>query len=442
MGLSTDYHDLLEVATMPINQTIKSGYMEGTGGLNAVDWQERISMSRMRSYRRSRAAQMLVDSGVDAALLLSAPNIRYVAGVATNSVSAAGGFHYTLLTAEGKVTHWDSPDHAVVQRRNCPWLDDVRYVVPGVGIAPAALGPGDASDVLLAAMADEIAGALRDHGIASGKIAFDTTQNALGQRLEHLGFTVTMDAGALLGRARAIKSHDEVECLRMTAAICDAGFQAMKEMIKPGARDNEIWAEAVRRIISLGGEHGGGKLSSGPDPWPKSQSDLSDRIIRPGDVVYADIYNIAYNGYRSCYYRTFTCGKAKESTKDAYKRAVENLYDVLGQIRPGASTKEIAARFPDPRGEYWDYYDIRAPWQMTTNHWAHGIGLGHYELPFIWRGISLQHPMTIEEGMTMAVETQDRDESQGVRVEEMVVVRSSGVEVLSLWPVGEITEVV
>ncbi len=388
---------------MPINQTIKSGYMEGTGGLNAVDWQERISMSRMRSYRRSRAAQMLVDSGVDAALLLSAPNIRYVAGVATNSVSAAGGFHYTLLTAEGKVTHWDSPDHAVVQRRNCPWLDDVRYVVPGVGIAPAALGPGDASDVLLAAMADEIAGALRDHGIASGKIAFDTTQNALGQRLEHLGFTVTMDAGALLGRARAIKSHDEVECLRMTAAICDAGFQ---------------------------------------DTWPKSQSDLSDRIIRPGDVVYADIYNIAYNGYRSCYYRTFTCGKAKVSTKDAYKRAVENLYDVLGQIRPGASTKEIAARFPDPRGEYWDYYDIRAPWQMTTNHWAHGIGLGHYELPFIWRGISLQHPMTIEEGMTMAVETQDRDESQGVRVEETVVVRSSGVEVLSLWPVGEITEVV
>ena len=40
----------------------------------------------------------------------------------------------------------------------------------------------------------------------------------------------------------------------------------------------------------------------------------------------------------------------------------------------------------------------------------------------------------------MAVETQDRDGSQGVRVEEMVVVRADGVEVLSTWPVWEITE--
>ena len=42
----------------------------------------------------------------------------------------------------------------------------------------------------------------------------------------------------------------------------------------------------------------------------------------------------------------------------------------------------------------------------------------------------------------MAVETQDRDGSQGVRVEEMVVVRKDGVELLSNWPVSEITEIV
>jgi Xaa-Pro aminopeptidase len=45
----------------------------------------------------------------------------------------------------------------------------------------------------------------------------------------------------------------------------------------------------------------------------------------------------------------------------------------------------------------------------------------------------------LEEGMTMAVETQDRDGSQGVRVEEMIVVRRGGVEVLSRWPVAELT---
>jgi Xaa-Pro aminopeptidase len=49
--------------------------------------------------------------------------------------------------------------------------------------------------------------------------------------------------------------------------------------------------------------------------------------------------------------------------------------------------------------------------------------------------------MVLEEGMTMAVETQDRDGDQGVRVEEMVVIRENGIELLSRWPVWEITVV-
>jgi Xaa-Pro aminopeptidase len=43
--------------------------------------------------------------------------------------------------------------------------------------------------------------------------------------------------------------------------------------------------------------------------------------------------------------------------------------------------------------------------------------------------------------MTMAVETQEPADRQGVRVEEMVVVRDDGVELLSQWPVEEITVV-
>jgi len=416
--------------------------MEGTGGSTAVDWEERISLSRLRTYRRDRAVKSLVDAGLDAVLLLLDPNIRYVASVATSSVSAAGGFHYTLLTADGEIVHWDSADHAMVQRRTCPWLDDVRFAAPGVGIVPTAMGGGPGAEFLLQAMADEIVSALRDKGISSGRLGLDSPHPALIERLRSGGFEVSADGTRALARARSIKSGDEVECLRMAAALCEAGFQAMRESIKPGMRDSEVWAEAVKRIIALGGEHAGGKLSSGPDTWPKSQSDLSDRVIRPGDVVYADFYNIGYNGYRSCYYRTFSCGRAGTAAQDAYKRAVDNLYSVLEAIRPGVSTDEVARRFPDSHGEYWDFYGITAGWQMTTNHWGHGLGLSLYEIPLIWRGISLEHPMVLEEGMTMAVETQDRDSSQGVRVEEMVVVRRAGVEVLSRWPVWEITEVI
>jgi Xaa-Pro aminopeptidase len=408
----------------------------------ATDWEGRGDLDRLRRERTAKATREVAAAGYDAVLLLTDPNIRYATSVATSSVSGAGGFHYSLLTADGEITHWDSADHAMVQREACPWLDDIRYAAPGIGIVPAAIGGGSGVAAMREAMVNEVVGGLRDRGITSGRVGLDVSQPPLMAELEKAGHDVDAGAGTALAKARAIKTEDEIECLRMSAAICEAGFQAMKDMIKPGVRDNDVFGEAVRRIIALGGEHGGGKLSSGPDTWPKSQSDLSDRIIRPGDVVYADFYNIGYNGYRSCYYRTFSCGKARRETHDAYKRAVENLHAVLDAIKPGATTAEAAQHFPDAEGEYWDYYGATDAWQITTNHWGHGIGLSLYEIPLIWRGVSLDHPVELREGMTMAVETQDRDGSQGVRVEEMVVVREHGVEVLSQWPVGEITEVV
>lgn len=423
---------------MPIT---RAGYMEGTRGSMATDWEGRGDLDRLRRDRTAKATQAVADAGYDAVLLLSDPNIRYVTSVATSSVSGAGGFHYSLLTAGGAITHWDSADHAMVQREACPWLKDIRFAAPGIGIVPAAIGGGSGVDAMRDAMVHEVRSALHDHGIAAGRLGLDVSSPPLMAALEGAGYAVDAGAGAALAHARATKTEDEIACLRMSAAICEAGFQAMKDMIKPGVRDNEIFAESVRRIIALGGEHGGGKLSSGPDTWPKSQADTSDRIIRPGDVVYADFYNIGYNGYRSCYYRTFSCGKARPETHDAYKRAVENLYAVLEAIEPGATTADAARHFPDAEHEYWDYYDAGHAWQITTNHWAHGIGLSLYEIPLIWRGVSLDHPIELKEGMTMAVETQDRDGSQGVRVEEMVVIRKDGVELLSNWPVWEITEV-
>lgn len=418
---------------------LEPGYMQGTRGAMAVDWERRIDMARMRSERLARAKEAIAQAGYDAVLLLSDPNIRYVAAVATTSVSGAGGFHYTLLSAGGRITHWDSADHAIHERHGCPWLTDIRYAAPGIGIVPAALGPGPAAEELAERMADEVADALREHGLSSGRVGLDAGQPQLAALLERRGYRVDTHAGAALAQARTIKTEDEIECLRLSASVCEAAFQAMKEAIRPGVRDSEVFARGIARIVELGGEPAGGNISSGPNTWPKSQADVTDRIIRPGDVVYSDLYNIGFHGYRSCYYRTFSCGPPRPATREAHKRAVNSLYEVLEAIEDGASTARAAARFPDAKGEYWDYYGASAAWQMTTNHWAHGIGLSLYELPLTWRGASEKDATVYRSGMTMAVETQDRDGSQGVRVEEMVLVREGGVELLSRWPIDEIT---
>ncbi|WP_436344801.1 M24 family metallopeptidase [Natronorubrum sp. FCH18a] len=414
------------------------GFMEGTRGTQAVDWEKRIDTERLRNERKERALERLQETDLGAVLLLSDPNIRYVTGLAMTGGSGAD--HYTLLTEEGDIVHWDTADHASNQRFNCPWLHDIRYACPGLGNVPRASGRDSARDFLLSTMAEGVAEAMDEYGVADEKLGVDVGNRGLLAALEDQGLETDVEAcNAIMEDARKVKTEDEIECLRMVASICEAGFQTIKDAAKPGMRETEVWGEAVRELWRHGAFVGGGYLTAGPNTWPKHQANTTDRAIRPGDLVYADFYNIGYLGYRSCYYRTFSMGEPTEEQQEAYETARDNLYDVLERIEPGATTDEIAQGFPDMEGEHADYYDADEHWQMTTNHWAHGLGLQLYEVPLIWRGLSPDHPIEIEEGMTMAVETQEPAGRQGVRVEEMVVVRENGVEILSQWPVEEIT---
>ncbi|AAV48394.1 aminopeptidase [Haloarcula marismortui ATCC 43049] len=415
-------------------------FMEGTRGTMAVDWEERIDVKRMRRERKERALDRLQDSELGSILLINDPNVRYVTGLAMTGGSGAD--HYTLLTEDGDVVHWDTADHASNQRFNCPWLDDIRYACPGLGNVPRASGSASARDWLKDKMAETVYTAMEEYGVDREPMGIDVGNGTLIEKFENRGVDVDTSAATdIMLDARKTKTRDEIECLRQVAAICEAGFQKITESARPGKRESEVWGDAVSELWGHGAMAQGGYVTSGPNTWPKHQANTTDRMIRPNDLVYADFYNIGYLGYRSCYYRTFSMGEPTQAQKDAYEKARDDLYDVLERIEPGATTDEICKGFPDRDGEHMDWYDADEFWQMTTNHWAHGLGLQLYETPLIWRGLSPDHPIEIEEGMTMAVETMQPAERQGVRVEEMVVVRENGVEILSEWPVSEITRI-
>ncbi|WP_132061529.1 M24 family metallopeptidase [Halorussus amylolyticus] len=415
-------------------------FMEGTRGTMGVDWEERIDFQRMRRERKERALERLRETELGSMLLINDPNVRYVTGLAMTGGSGAD--HYTLLTEDGDVVHWDTADHASNQRFNCPWLDDIRYAAPGLGNVPRASGSDSARRWLKGKMADLVVEAMDEYGVKNEPMGIDVGNAALISKFEERDVDVrTSECAAVMEDARKIKTRDEIECLRMVAALCEAGFQRIKEVAKPGMRESEVWGEATKELWRLGAMVQGGYVTSGPNTWPKHQANTTDRVIRPGDLVYADFYNIGFMGYRSCYYRTFSVGEPTAAQKDAYEKARDDLYDVLERIEPGATTDEICQGFPDEEGEHMDWYGAEDFWEMTTNHWAHGLGLQLYEVPLIWRGLSPDHPIEIEEGMTMAVETMRPADRQGVRVEEMVVVRENGVEILSQWPVEEITTI-
>jgi Xaa-Pro aminopeptidase len=107
----------------------------------------------------------------------------------------------------------------------------------------------------------------------------------------------------------------------------------------------------------------------------------------------------------------------------------------ISKIRPGITTKEIAEVWPEAT-KLWGY---REEEEAAANLWGHGIGLALYDLPLISRINSIKYPYPVKEDMTFAIETQHGKNFQwGVRIERMVVVTSTGHEILDKIPVDEI----
>jgi Xaa-Pro aminopeptidase len=73
---------------------------------------------------------------------------------------------------------------------------------------------------------------------------------------------------------------------------------------------------------------------------------------------------------------------------------------------------------------------------------GHGIGLAIWEKPMISRLVSLEHSYEIKPGMVFALETQHGKMFRwGVRIEEMLIVHEDSVEIISNFPVKQITVV-
>ena len=245
----------------------------------------------------------------------------------------------------------------------------------------------------------------------------------------------------LMLEARMIKNQDEVDCLRICSTIGDAMFGTLANNLRPGIKESELCGMAHETAYRLGARvYSGIFVTSGPFAWPNPR-DESDRMIRPGDILYMDVYNTSYLGYKICYYRTFSCGKASQKAKDDYELARDWLYRAIDIIKPGVTTRDLAEKWP-PGPEIWKDIYIKHEDQTAGSNWGHGIGLTLYEYPIIWRETSLYDPITLQAGMTFAIETQHGTPgSHGVRIEEMVHVTENGCEIMSQWPVGEISEV-
>jgi Xaa-Pro aminopeptidase len=398
-------------------------------GRMAVDFEERVDFARLHGYRLRRARAALEDSEMGALLCFDMNNIRYLTSTHIGEWARDKVCRYALLARGEEPYLWDFGSAAKHHRLHAPWLRPERSRAGMVGLR-GSVAP-DAG--LMDAAAREIKGLLDDAGVGGMPLAVDIAELPMVFALQAAGIDVRDGQQAMLD-ARQIKSSDEITLLSMSAAMVDGAYQRIAEILKPGIRENEIVAEVNKVLYDMGSDDVEAINAVSGERCSPHPHVFSDRLIRPGDQAFFDIIQ-AYNGYRTCYYRTFNVGRATTAQRDAYTRAREWIDAAIALVKPGVTTDVLARAWPRAQD-----FGFESEMEAFGLQFGHGLGLALHERPIISRLNSLEHPIEIQEGMVFAVETYcpATDGYSAARIEEEIVVSAEGPRVITLFPAEEL----
>jgi Xaa-Pro aminopeptidase len=404
-------------------------------GMVGTDWQERIDWSRLRHYRIERARERMKSAGLGGVLCMYDENIRYVTATLTPGwCRLKPGLRYALLLGDKPPILFEQGDIGYQIERHSPWIpkENIHYSYAWV---KGAAGPASRQQVKK--FTSSIKEEMRKAGVADMPLGVDFVDvNMLAEFKEQ--DVDWKDGMTPLMEARAINNSDEQEVMRIVAAICDAAHVELTHYVRPGMTENQVTAHIMGFLYAFPGVEDVEDVivSSGPNTWPNWRT-FSDRIIRPGDILFMDMAAVTWNGYKSCMYRTYCVGgRPNDEQRDVYSQALQWLNDSIAAVRPGATTRDVALKWPSAKS-VWGYAEED---QAAANLWGHGLGLAQYDMPVISRIYSLDNPIEIKEGMSFALETQHGKLLEwGVRVEQMLLVTPKGIEVTTRFPIDEIT---
>ena len=401
----------------------------GAPGHMGVDYEQRVDFARLRDYRVQRATEALRATECGAFLLFDFYNIRYTTQTWIGGALGDKMIRYALLFRDRDPILWDFGSAVRHHQLYSTWLPPENWR-PGFLGFRGAVAPEAG---LMRDAVTEIKGLLAEAGVLGAPLGIDIVEPPFLFELQRQGIMVA-DAQQPMLDARVIKSADEIMLLNQAAAMVDGVYQDIVDALKPGRRENEIVALANKRLYELGSDQVEAVNAISGERCNPHPHNFTDRIIRPGDQAFFDIIH-SFNGYRTCYYRTFGVGSATTAQVDAYTQAREWMDGALDAIKPGVSSDVVALTLPRAAGFGFD-----SELAAFGLQFAHGLGLGLHERPIISRLNSLEHPIELRAGMVFAMETYcpAADGVSAARIEEEVVVTDYGTEILTKFPAQEL----
>src|SRR5215470_6238338 len=412
-----------------------------TYGANAVDWEQRVDLAKLRTERLARLKAKLDDSSLGALLSFDFGNIRYMTATHIGTWAMDKLIRFALLPRGGEPVVWDFGSAARHHQLYNPWLDHS----PGPPTPEGAARTGARAGVstlrgafhpsagIAHEVARQVAGVLRENGVAGAPVGIDVAEMPVLAALHGEGID-TLDGQQVFLEARRIKTADEITLLTQACAMVDAAYDELYAFLRPGVRENECVGLVSKVLYDLGSEYVEGVNAISGERCSPHPHVFSDRILRPGDPAFFDILH-SFNGYRTCYYRTLAVGSASRAQRDAYVRCREYMDAAIALVKPGTTTADVVSLWP--RATEFGFPDETAAFALQ---YGHGVGLSIWEKPIFSRLVSLDLPETLEEGMVFALETYwpASDGWSAARIEEEVVVTADGCEVITKFPAEEL----
>ncbi len=377
-----------------------------------------VDFDRLHKYRLGRIREALKRHDAAMCILVNPISLRYAVDYRTYELFQSHiPSTYLFVPQEGPVVIYNSFG-------NPPGVDESR-----AGRAHSFFDGAQELPDQARLLAGDVVDYLSEIGTADRRVMIEYTNPSVTQALMQRGLDVG-DGVSIAEEARVIKSPDEVACIRWAVAVAELGAAKMKEALRPGVTEVQLWALLNYTNLANNGDwHEGRMLASGPriNPWLQ---EASQRKVEDGDLVGFDTDMVGPYGYFADISRTFHCGPSKPTKrqKELYRLAMEEVETNLKLMRPGITLGEI-------REHAWP-----VPEEFQQNAYAcviHGVGMcdEYPQVKPVFRD-SFVYDGTLEPGMVICVESYIGavGERDGVKLEQQVLITPDGYEQLSQFP--------
>ena len=387
--------------------------------------EDEIDFDKLRSYRLDRVRKELEKNNLEACILFDPVNVRYALDTLNMSVYNMHNLtRYCFVPVNGPVI--------LYEYFNCEKLSEGLNLIDEIrpAITWDYFSNGDQSEAQLKKWINEVKD-LSNSYFKSKKIAIDVLNGPAVTALYKEGIKVA-DAKLILEQARVIKSSEEIKCMRSAIDVAEMGIVKMREQLKPGMTENELWSILHQTNIENYGEWIECRiLSSGErtNPW---MQECSNKIIQDGEIVSFDTDMVGPYGYCADISRAFVVGnKFNDEQKKLYSMAVEQIDYNSRLIKDGLSFKEFTEKsWVLPEDYYPNRYSVM----------VHGIGLCD-EWPAIrYPTDGGERSGTFQKNMTITVESYigKLGGKEGVKLEQQYLIGENGLELMSHHPLEDI----